>query len=116
MAQDAVRRAAAAKNSPAQLLQAQDELQQAELIRARVSQDLTPSQQQKLDDINSEEQRAFLDTAIGDSSPIGDLGRALAPLRMADAAAKSKALDQSIHGTGGQTPLPIRFYPLNKLS
>jgi hypothetical protein len=95
LAQDAVCRAAAANNSPAQLLQAQDEMQQAQLIRARVGQDLTPSQQQKLDDINSEEQRAFLDSANPDRSPIGDLGRTLAPHRMADAAAKSKALDQS---------------------
>jgi hypothetical protein len=114
LAQDAFRNANS--TDPSKALQARDELNQAEQIRKQVEPDLTPSQQQALEQINSEEKQAFSD-ATARGRGLGDLRGAFAPFKMLDAANKSKALDNSILGQpSGPPPIPIWNVPLGKIS
>jgi len=102
--------------NPADILRAQDSLQQAEQIRKQVEQDLTPSQRQTLEQINSEEKQAFVDGAANRHAGLGDLRGAFAPVKMIDAANRSKALDNSILGIASGPTIPILNLPFGKTS
>src|SRR5262249_9392196 len=103
-------------HDPAVISQAQDELQRAEQIRKQVEPDLTPSQQQALEQINSEEKQAFLDGVSSNSSSFVNVRGAFAVAKMMDAGTKSKALDTSILGLPSASPFPILNLPFGKIS
>jgi hypothetical protein len=111
LAQDAFRNLSS--NDPTKRLGAQNELNQAEQIRKQVEPDLTPSQQQTLEQINSEEKQAFADRAASGNS-FANLRGIFAPAKMIDAAAKSKTLDNSILGLPTPSPIPIWNIPFGK--
>ena len=117
LAQDAFRKVSPFNNGTAQdKFLAQSELLQAQIIRKQVEKDLTPSQQQALEQINNEERQAVTDaTAPGNSFP-GNIRGGFAVAKMVDAANRSKALDNSILGVPNPPPpFPILNLPFGKI-
>ncbi len=95
---------------------AQQEMQQAEQIRDQVKADLTADQRQKLDLITSEEKQSIADESTLSGSFDFILARGFPVAGMADGAAKSKALDNSILGLPEPPPpFPNWLFQLGNL-
>jgi hypothetical protein len=106
LAQDAFRRVSPFHPNPsaADKFTAQLEMQQAQIIRSQVEQDLDPSQRQQLEQIQGEEQQAVADATSVGGGFAGGIRRDFAAARMIDAAGRSKALDNSILGIPNAWP------------
>jgi hypothetical protein len=116
LAQDAFRKVSLKNPSASDKFLAQSEMFQAQIIRNQVEKDLTPSQQQSLEQINSEEQQAFTDATSGGSF-FSNVRGGFAVAKMIDGANKSKALDNSILGVPNPPPpFPILNLPFGKIS
>ena len=98
-------------------LQAQQEMQEAEQIRNEVRPDLDASQQQTLDQINSEEQQAITEASTpGGGSIFTDVFKDFHEVaEMVDGADKSQALENQLLGIPEPSPFPFPF-PFGQIS
>ncbi len=97
-------------------LDAQQELQQAEQLRNEVRPDLDPSQQQTLDQINSEEQQAVTDASNGWNIFDNPLGLLSEVGEMTDAGEKSQALENQLLGIPNPPPISLPIFPFGQIS
>jgi hypothetical protein len=121
LAEDAFRKVSPLNPNPSFIdkLEAQLEMQEAQQIRNEVRPDLNSSQQQTLDQLNSEEQQAVSEAANPDGSnsflQIFKIFDELA--KMTDGEQKSRSLDNSILGFPDTPPIswpPI--FPFGQIS